>query len=682
MIVLELNMRFRCIKLLFRRKIMLSYKDVVSFIISLLLITSVMLLNNHSFTLPAYSATTCSNLPISAATANGAESTNPVSNAVDNNLATRWSNLGLGSWIRLDLGSQKTVCSVDISWYNGNQRVNTFNIAVSNDGTAFTTVFSGKSSGTTTAAEKYDFTDTQARYVKITVTGNTQSDWVSISEIRVFGDVITPPSSNCDINLPISAITASGNDGNVPSNVLDNNLNTRWANLGIGSWIRADLGSTQNICSVDIAWYVGNTRQSNFVIATSTDGTTFSNVLTTTSSGTTLNSEKYTIPSTNARYVRVTVNGNTANAWASITELDIFRSKSSSNSPPTANSQSVSVNKDTPKAITLAASDPNGDTLTYTKLTNPVHGTLTGTAPSLTYTPSTGYTGSDSFTFKANDGKVDSNVATISITISSSSPAGTDKFGIKKLYATKSAGEEWFLNMANPTSDARFNPQNTITKNSDGSWKMKSSKVRMGVYTSSGYSSSKIPTLDHSKIASKGYMLAPNDWKNIEMTMYAKVNVAGSDDNFAPYGRGGRHTGGGYPDGCEGSAYKGDLFFSGKVRFAKEQWHVSYVFTNYETGTTSIKGKWVGFKFVVYNFQLSGKTVVKTELWLDKNNDGNFVKVDENVDKGGWGNTGRECNGAPDQIITWGGPIATFRWDTATDVDFKNLSVREIQPPQ
>ncbi|MGA9910016.1 MAG: hypothetical protein WBP84_07380, partial [Nitrososphaeraceae archaeon] len=135
--------------------------------------------------------------------------------------------------------------------------------------------------------------------------------------------------------------------------------------------------------------------------------------------------------------------------------------------------------------------------------------------------------------------------------------------------------------------------------------------------------------------------------------------------------------------GCEGSAYKGDLFFSGKVRFAKEQWHVSYVFTNYETPTSSIKGKWVGFKFVLYNFQdNNGKTAVKMEFWLDKSNDGNFVKVDENVDRGGWGNEGSECNGAPDQIITWGGPITTFRWDTATDVDFKNLSVREIQPPQ
>ena len=33
------------------------------------------------------------------------------------------------------------------------------------------------------------------------------------------------------------------------------------------------------------------------------------------------------------------------------------------------------------------------------------------------------------------------------------------------------------------------------------------------------------------------------------------------------------------------------------------------------------------------------------------------------------------------QIISWGGPIATFRWDYADDVDFKNFSIREIEPP-
>jgi Concanavalin A-like lectin/glucanases superfamily/F5/8 type C domain len=135
-------------------------------------------------------------------------------------------------------------------------------------------------------------------------------------------------AQTCSNNLPVTSVSAIGNDGNVPANILDNNLNTRWSNLGVGSWILADLGSTKTICSVDIAWYLGNQRTSNFVVAKSTDGTTFTNVFSGTSSGTTLNSEKYTFPSTSARYVRIIVNGNSQNNWASITELDIFGTSS------------------------------------------------------------------------------------------------------------------------------------------------------------------------------------------------------------------------------------------------------------------------------------------------------------------------------------------------------------------
>ena len=51
-------------------------------------------------------------------------------------------------------GSEKTVCSVDVNWYKGNERVNSFDVLVSNDGSGFAKIFSGKSSGTTTATEK------------------------------------------------------------------------------------------------------------------------------------------------------------------------------------------------------------------------------------------------------------------------------------------------------------------------------------------------------------------------------------------------------------------------------------------------------------------------------------------------------------------------------------------------
>jgi hypothetical protein len=95
----------------------------------------------------------------------------------------------------------------------------------------------------------------------------------------------------------------------------------------------------------------------------------------------------------------------------------------------------------------------------------------------------------------------------------------------------------------------------------------------------------------------------------------------------------------------------------------------------------SIEDRWVGFKTIMWNTIQNGVTVIKMQIWLDKYNNNNWVKVDERIDSGGWGNEGGECGGAPDQRITWGGPIATFRWDGATNVDIKNLSVREIQPP-
>jgi hypothetical protein len=256
-----------------------------------------------------------------------------------------------------------------------------------------------------------------------------------------------------------------------------------------------------------------------------------------------------------------------------------------------------------------------------------------------------------------------------------------DKFGIRKIYSTKTGGQQWFMNMISPTSDtSRTNPP-SMTKNTDGSWKVTSTQVRYGVYPSSGYDPGKITTLNHASLAKKGYMQSPNDWKNFEITGYVKVISGQSGENFAWYGRGGRHTGDGYLEGCEGSSYKGDLYYDGRTRFAKEQWHVSYVFTSHKQPMGSIEGKWVGFKTIMWNTIQHGNTWVKMQIWLDKNNNNNWVKVDERIDSGGWGNSGGECGGVPGQRITWGGPIATFRWDGATNVHIKNFSVREIQPP-
>ncbi|MFH1725517.1 MAG: Ig-like domain-containing protein [Elusimicrobiota bacterium] len=98
------------------------------------------------------------------------------------------------------------------------------------------------------------------------------------------------------------------------------------------------------------------------------------------------------------------------------------------NDPPVAADASVTTDEDAPAAITLSASDVESPSLDYTVLTQPEHGTLSGTAPDLTYTPDADYNGSDSFTFKANDGEADSNEATVSISVTpvNDAPAARD----------------------------------------------------------------------------------------------------------------------------------------------------------------------------------------------------------------------------------------------------------------
>ena len=79
--------------------------------------------------------------------------------------------------------------------------------------------------------------------------------------------------------------------------------------------------------------------------------------------------------------------------------------------------------EDTPEVVPLNATDLDGDPLTYAIVTPPSHGTLSGSGSTRTYTPDRHYFGLDSFTFKANDGTADSNVATVGITVTRRDPA-------------------------------------------------------------------------------------------------------------------------------------------------------------------------------------------------------------------------------------------------------------------
>jgi hypothetical protein len=112
------------------------------------------------------------------------------------------------------------------------------------------------------------------------------------------------------------------------------------------------------------------------------------------------------------------------------------------NHAPVANSQTVTTTGSS-IAVTLTAIDADGDTLTYYVVNPPAHGTLSGLPPNLTYTPTAGYNGTDTFTFQVNDGRVDSNIATVTIVVNSIVPTYTTRVNAGGPSITDANGNAW-----------------------------------------------------------------------------------------------------------------------------------------------------------------------------------------------------------------------------------------------
>ena len=87
------------------------------------------------------------------------------------------------------------------------------------------------------------------------------------------------------------------------------------------------------------------------------------------------------------------------------------------NKPPVANVQTVFVGFDTSRLIVLTGSDPQNDPLTFSIASNPTNGSLSGTPPSLTYTPSSGFSGNDSLQFTVSDGEYQGDPAEVTIVV-------------------------------------------------------------------------------------------------------------------------------------------------------------------------------------------------------------------------------------------------------------------------
>ena len=124
--------------------------------------------------------------------------------------------------------------------------------------------------------------------------------------------------------------------------------------------------------------------------------------------------------------VQIHDNGGTANSGVDTSASQTFTiTVTAVNDAPVAAADAYSTNEDTPLNVAAPSvfandSDLDGDPLTAVLVTNVTHGTLTLSADgSFTYTPAANYHGGDSFSYKANDGGLDSNIVAVMLTINS-----------------------------------------------------------------------------------------------------------------------------------------------------------------------------------------------------------------------------------------------------------------------
>lgn len=139
---------------------------------------------------------------------------NVPANTLDENLVTRWSSNGSGRYITYDLGSVKSISSMKIAWYKGDQRKAYFEIRVGTTTASLSTVYDAKttgSSGSTFQLETYDFDQVSARYVRIIGFGNSNDIWNSLTEAEIWGESSGDPN---DTIPPGSISNLSASEGN------------------------------------------------------------------------------------------------------------------------------------------------------------------------------------------------------------------------------------------------------------------------------------------------------------------------------------------------------------------------------------------------------------------------------------------------------------------------------------
>ncbi len=236
--------------------------------------------------------------------------------AIDNNLATRWSSRTPqqpGMWFEIDLGQVQPVSGLTLDSANSPQDYpRGYIVRLSTDRSQWVEVARAAQNE---APLDVTFSLQQARYLRVEQTGRSDRWWWSIHEVRVREEPgLSVRSSHNNVQ--------SGADN--LRQAIDNNLATRWSSRAPqqpGMWFEIDLGQVQPVSGLTLD--SANSPQDyprGYIVRLSTDRNQWDEVARAAQNETPLD---VTFSPQQARYLRVEQTGSSDRWWWSIHEVRV-----------------------------------------------------------------------------------------------------------------------------------------------------------------------------------------------------------------------------------------------------------------------------------------------------------------------------------------------------------------------
>lgn len=253
-----------------------------------------------------------------------------------------------------------------------------------------------------------------------------------------------------------------------------------------------------------------------------------------------------------------------------------------------------------------------------------------------------------------------------------------DMFGVQEIYGELINGQQWFLNMTNPTSDTQFAAGSPLYHvDVDGSWNIQTASNSMYAYTTDGYTLNATSNYNRNFLQTQEYMQTAKDWRNVELTAVWHINTQSSNTLLYLQARGGKQNTG---TNCESCGYRFVINPSSlQCYWQKQSYNGSIVSTPAKAFATSTPflGHFIGMKVALRTLDAN---TVRLEGYIEPTGGlGTWVNINNVDDVGAFGGSATACGGSSDSmLIKWGGPAATFGWANCNNLGFRWLSVREI----